>query len=147
MNSHLSSELAAANVAELQRRAASTGAVGRRQRRVLRRRRRRDDPSADRLDAWMSTITIRLATSADRCALLDLADLDSAAPPRWPVLVAEQDGRLLAARSLEDGASVADPFTRTTHLCELLATHAGGLTLSSGEERRFSVASRLAPAR
>jgi hypothetical protein len=76
------------------------------------------------LDAWMSTITIRLATASDTRGLLNLATIDSAAPLRGATLLAEQDGRLLAARSLEDGATISDPFARTAHLRALLATHA-----------------------
>ena len=76
------------------------------------------------MSTWMSRVTIRLAGDADHAAVADLAALDEAYPPRTPVLVAEQDGRLLAARSLRDGATVADPFVRTAHLVRLLAAHA-----------------------
>ena len=48
-------------------------------------------------------ITIRLAETADDAALGGLAQLDSAAVPAVPVLVAETGGDLLAAVSLHDG--------------------------------------------
>jgi hypothetical protein len=76
------------------------------------------------MSAWMSHVTIRLAGDGDRAAVANLAALDGAHPPRTPVLVVEQDGRLLAARSLHDGATVADPFARTAHLVRLLTAHA-----------------------
>jgi hypothetical protein len=76
------------------------------------------------LATWMSDVTLRLAAEADRVAIAALADVDDADPPRMPTLVVEQDGHLRAARSLYDGATVADPFARTAHLVRLLETHA-----------------------
>jgi hypothetical protein len=71
------------------------------------------------------TVVIRLAVAQDAPTLERLALLDSA--PRLlsgTVLVAEVDGELLAARAVEDGRTVADPFRRTAHLTALLATRA-----------------------
>ena len=66
-------------------------------------------------------VTLRCADPADGPALERIAQLDSApAPPRAPVLVAEIDGRVLAAISLADGGLVADPFHPTAALVELL---------------------------
>lgn len=67
-----------------------------------------------------SAITLRPATSVDRDAIDRLAALDSTLPPRGPVLVAEADGEVLAARSLQDGHAVADPFAPTAGLLALL---------------------------
>lgn len=67
-----------------------------------------------------STVTIRPGTEADRQRLRRLAALDSANVPRSPTLVAELDGRLLAAISQFDGRAVADPFQRTGDLVALL---------------------------
>jgi hypothetical protein len=60
--------------------------------------------------------TIRYAGPGDAAALKDLADLDSSRPPRGAVLVAEVDGALWAAVSLDDGHAVADPFRPTADL-------------------------------
>lgn len=51
-----------------------------------------------------------------------LAALDSATVPPPPLLVAEVDGELRAAVSLHDGRAIADPFTRTAHLLDVLRT-------------------------
>jgi hypothetical protein len=83
-----------------------------------------DGADTTQLAIWMSEVTLRLAAPADRGAVAELAALEGALPLRPPVLLAEQDGRLRAARSLHDGAMVADPFARTAHLVRLLAAHA-----------------------
>jgi hypothetical protein len=73
----------------------------------------------------LSPITVRLAAAIDAKALRQLAELDSRPLPPGPHLVAERDGRIDAALSLPTGELVADPFHRTTELCELLRCHAG----------------------
>jgi hypothetical protein len=60
--------------------------------------------------------TLRLAVPADEAALSDLAQLDADRPPRGAVLLAEADGRILAAVSLDDGHGIADPFRPTSEL-------------------------------
>ena len=82
-------------------------------------------------------LVIRPATPADAHALTSLAWLDSARPLVGDVLLAERDGRLLAARSLTDGRTVADPFQSTSDVVELLAVRAAALL---GPERRTSSA-------
>jgi hypothetical protein len=68
-----------------------------------------------------SSITIRQAYADDDLSLTRLAALDSVdIVPAAPRLVAEVDGRLVAALSLTDGSSIADPFTRTADVLELL---------------------------
>jgi hypothetical protein len=67
-----------------------------------------------------TSVSIRRAGPHDAPALCRLAALDSAAPLRGEVLVAEVDGEALAALSLADGACVADPFARTAELLALL---------------------------
>jgi hypothetical protein len=91
------------------------------------------------MSTWMSRVTIRLGGEHDRAAVTDLAALDGAHPPRTPVLVVEQDGVLRVARSLHDGATVADPFARTAHLERLLAAHAesGAAPTRGGRFRAF----------
>ena len=70
------------------------------------------------------TITIRMASAADRAALERLAGLDSARPPTGDVLVAEVGGELRAALGT-DGVAIADPFHRTSDLATLLRRRAG----------------------
>jgi hypothetical protein len=82
--------------------------------------------TASQLEAWMSTITIRLATPADAHELRALATLDSADPIQAPILIAEQDGHLQAARELDTGKTIANPFAHTAHLLQLLSAHADG---------------------
>ena len=69
-------------------------------------------------------LTIRLATTADAAALLDLAALDCAPAPCAPVLLAEVAGRAVAACSLTDGRVVADPFVPTAAVVATLRSHA-----------------------
>ena len=56
--------------------------------------------------------------------MLRVAALDSARVPRSPLLVAEVDGEIRAALSLDDGSSVADPFQPSLDLVDLLRTRA-----------------------
>ena len=72
-------------------------------------------------------VTVRLAGADDDGALRRLVELDSGTAPRGPLLVAEVDGDVLAARSLVDGRSVANPFVHTAHLTELLALRSAHL--------------------
>jgi hypothetical protein len=80
-------------------------------------------------------IAIRLATGADTAALVRLAALDSAEVPSGRVLVAFVGGSLVAARSLSDGASVADPFRATADVRDLLALRASQLPPSHPRRR------------
>jgi hypothetical protein len=91
------------------------------------------------------TVTIRRAGSEDGVALKLLAMLDSAAPLSGPVLVAESAGLVLAAISLADGRSVADPFFPTADLVALLRARAESLDAAVRPRRRF-LARRLLPA-
>ena len=70
------------------------------------------------------TIVIRRAGAADARILFRLAALDSAALPGDDSLIAEIDGRPVAALDLADGRIVADPFARTSDLVELLRLRA-----------------------
>ena len=56
--------------------------------------------------------------------MLRVAALDSARVPQAPLLVAEVNGQVRAALSIETGSSIADPFHPTTDLLELLQAHA-----------------------
>jgi hypothetical protein len=81
---------------------------------------RRDEPAS----AAPEPLTVRLAVAADWPALTRVAELDSAILPGAPMLVAERDGRLLAALSLSDHAVVADPFVPTADVVALLELRA-----------------------
>jgi hypothetical protein len=72
------------------------------------------------------TIVIRRAGSADARILARLAALDSAALPGADSLIAEIDGRAVAALDMADGRVVADPFARTADVVDLLRLRAGG---------------------
>jgi hypothetical protein len=72
-------------------------------------------------------VTLRYSSAADAERLKVLAELDSAAAPIGPALVAEVDGRLRAALPLDGGAPLADPFHHGAELIELLRLRAGQL--------------------
>jgi hypothetical protein len=90
------------------------------------------------------TVTVRLASDRDQAALRSLAQRDGRPEPAAPVLLAEAEGRLLAARSLADGQTVADPFRHTAHLAELLALRAVHLRDDGAGPKRPGLVERLA---
>ena len=61
----------------------------------------------------LPSLTVRRASASDAAGLRRLAQLDSAAPLTGDVLLAESGGHPVAALSLVDGRSVADPFAPT----------------------------------
>jgi len=65
-------------------------------------------------------VNLRLARRDESAAVERLAELDSARAPEGRVLVAEVQGELWAALSLEDFHAVADPFRPTEELVLLL---------------------------
>jgi hypothetical protein len=73
-----------------------------------------------------STVIIRAARGSDGPALEDLARLDSQRPLPGEVLVAEQDGRIVAA--ISGDLTIADPFRPTADLVSLLRLHGGERT-------------------
>jgi hypothetical protein len=84
------------------------------------RRRTREQLMTDR-----SEIEIRLLGIQDRAAVARLADLDTADVPSAPLMGGIVDGKLVAARSLTTGDSIADPFRHTAAIRSLLAERAG----------------------
>jgi hypothetical protein len=70
-------------------------------------------------------ITLRTAREADALALKRLAHLDSQRPLAGDVLLAEADGRPVAALSVADHRVTADPFVNTTNVVPLLRARAG----------------------
>jgi hypothetical protein len=73
-------------------------------------------------------LTIRHASAADLPALERLAALDSRRIPTGELFVAEAEGRLVAATSLDTGAVIADPFEHTAAIVELLRVHANAVS-------------------
>jgi hypothetical protein len=76
--------------------------------------------SAPQFPVGESTLVIRVATPFDDAELRGLAALDSARPLSGAVLIAQSDGRIDAALSLEDGRAIADPFRPTAGLVDVL---------------------------
>jgi hypothetical protein len=104
-------------------------------------RRKSLDFKAAAIATGASPLTIRLAGPLDEEPLRRLAGMDSSATPTGEVLVAEVDGRLLAAVSLDDGHLVADPFRPTGELAWLLVERARALS----RPPRSRLSGRLAP--
>ena len=75
----------------------------------------------------VTRVTLRYAGAADATRLRQLAELDSAAAPSAPALVAEVDGRLRAALPLDGSAPVADRRHGGAELIELLRVRAAQL--------------------
>jgi hypothetical protein len=73
------------------------------------------------------TIVIRWAGDPDDAALRRLGELDGRRSPRGDVLLAEVDGTPRAALGLTDRRVVADPFSPTQDLVELLEVRADRL--------------------
>ena len=68
------------------------------------------------------TVVIRAARGSDGDALENLARMDSQRPLAGDVLLAEQDGVIVAA--LAGDRTVADPFRPTADVVALLRVHA-----------------------
>jgi hypothetical protein len=79
-----------------------------------------------------SSMTIRRAGVADLGSLALLATLDGAAPPPEPVLVAESEGRMLAAVPFDGGRAIADPFEPTAEIVALLELRASQIRNADG---------------
>jgi len=68
----------------------------------------------------MDPVTLRPYLPLDRRSLERLALLDDRRVPTPPIVVAETNGRLVAALSKRTGEAVADPFEPTAHLVAML---------------------------
>ncbi|MCA1690581.1 MAG: hypothetical protein LC720_09220 [Actinobacteria bacterium] len=66
------------------------------------------------------SVTIRESRPGDAARVRRLAALDSAPVPHGPLLLAEVDGRLLAALATIDRRVIADPFAETATLVAML---------------------------
>ena len=87
-------------------------------------------------------VTIRLATAADAPSLTELARLDSRRPLGGELLVADAAGTPVAAMSLADGRTIADPFVPTGAIVSLLELRAAQLR-SEGRRERGARAPRV----
>jgi hypothetical protein len=76
------------------------------------------------LRAPASSVTVRLATRGDRAALARLAELEQTTTPAEPLLLGVVMERPVAALSLSDDRVIADPFTPTCDLIELMRVRA-----------------------
>ena len=69
-------------------------------------------------------LQIRAATDVDMPALVRLARLDSNRAPVGTIIVAEDGGTIVAAMSVEDRATIADPFRATAPIVAMLRLRA-----------------------
>jgi hypothetical protein len=90
------------------------------------------------------SVLIRAARGSDGAELERLAQLDSAAVPAGSLLVAESDGRLVAAIASSSGEAIADPFLPTADVVALLELRAAG---ARAPRSRSSFARRRGAAR
>ena len=81
------------------------------------------------------SLTIRLSTEADRQRIRALAELDSGRAPDGDVLLAEVNGRLVAAIGM-DGTVIADPFERTAAVVRVLRAQVDGKPRRARRGRR-----------
>jgi hypothetical protein len=91
-----------------------------------------------------SALTIRPASDADAASIRRLALLDSGPVPTGRVLVAEENGTVVAALSADHGAVLADPFEPTAEAVALLRARVASLhALTRRPSWRERVAVRL----
>jgi hypothetical protein len=88
-------------------------------------------------------VTVRAMRARDVEQVRVLSALDSRHMPRGPVLVAEQDGEVVAALPLDGSRAIADPFRRTSDLVALLELRARQVTARSRHGIREALADRL----
>jgi hypothetical protein len=89
-------------------------------------------------------VGLRYAAPADAGALARLAEIDSSHAPRGVVLVAEVEGEMWAAVSVDDGHAVADPFRPTGELVHRMMATAR--RLRRAERERDTALPRVWPA-
>jgi hypothetical protein len=83
-------------------------------------------------------LKLRNATFADAGDLHRLARLDSQPhPPSGPLIVAVEDGVMVAAVAVECGEAIADPFRSTAAVVALLRLRAQALRVSTPQPRRI----------
>jgi hypothetical protein len=106
-------------------------------RRDARRATRRAEARRSAPDAGLDLpMTIRPAYPDDAVALAGLAARSARRVPAPPVLLGEAAGRLRAAVSLSDGATIADPAYPTAVLLQLLVARAAQVRREARTARR-----------
>jgi hypothetical protein len=80
------------------------------------------------------SVVIRAARGSDGAALENLARMDSQRPLTGDVVLAEQNGVIVAALSGE--RAIADPFRPTADVLALLRVHAGRTAHVDGNRSR-----------
>jgi hypothetical protein len=103
--------------------------------------------NATNIPAGESTVVIRVATPADLDDLRRLAALDSARALLGTVLVAQSDGEIRAAYSVDESRAIADPFVPTAGLVELLKARTALLRGARADRRPRAGRLRLITAR
>lgn len=93
--------------------------------------------------AQLHEMVLRADRPTDEATLRNLAALDSSRPLEGRALVAEVDGRAVAAIGLTDQRVVADPFVRTADVVELLRVRAARMAPEAPAERRHGMLSRF----
>jgi hypothetical protein len=81
------------------------------------------------------TISLRPATDRDATVIEKLSALDSKPVLHAPAVVALVDGRPVAAASLSDASVVADPFSPTAEIVELLQARVAASAVQSAKRR------------
>jgi hypothetical protein len=81
------------------------------------------------------SVLIRAARGSDGDALERLAALDSTEVPAGSLLVAESDGRIVAAIASSTGETIADPFLPTADVTALLELRAAGARVPRARRR------------
>jgi hypothetical protein len=89
-------------------------------------------------------VLLRTATAEDDTGLIRLARLDGARPLVGPVLIAEENGAMVAALCLSTGRAVADPFVPSLRLIELLRHYEARRQVPGGAPGRGGLLPRLA---
>ena len=82
-------------------------------------------------------MVLRADRPTDESTLRRLAALDSKRPLRNRALIAEVDGRAVAAIDVQDGRVVADPFVPTSEVVELLKVRADRMQPERPERRHL----------
>jgi hypothetical protein len=89
--------------------------------------------------ADISRIALRLCRAGDEAELARLAALEGVAVPAGRFVLAEVNGRLVAALAIASGCLLADPFVATTDLRRLLELRASQLREPGERPARFGL--------
>ncbi len=92
----------------------------------------------------MTDIRIRNSRPTDAADLRRLAALDSATVPHGELLVAEEDGRMIAAYSIDDHRAIADPFRPTADVVDMLRLRSARRSPAERTHQRLLPTLRLA---